>query len=136
VLSPSLDTLRLFLHVLAASVWVGGQITLGGIVPVLRRHHPETTKTVARAFSRVAWTSFVLVFVTGIWNLIDVDVQDASWSYTSTVFVHVALATAAGIAAVAHTVGKSKLALALGGAFGLLFSLAALFVGFLLRTGS
>jgi uncharacterized membrane protein len=136
VLSPSLDSLRLFLHVLAASVWVGGQITLAGIVPALRRHHPDSTKTVARAFSRVAWTSFVLVFVTGIWNLIDADVQDASWSYTSTVFVHVVLATASGIAAAAHTIGKSKLALAIGGAFGLLLSLAALFVGFLLRTGS
>ena len=28
-----LDTLRLFIHVLAASVWVGGQIVLAGIVP-------------------------------------------------------------------------------------------------------
>ena len=26
MLSPTLDTVRLFLHVLAASVWVGGQI--------------------------------------------------------------------------------------------------------------
>lgn len=136
MLSPSLDTWRLFLHVLAASVWVGGQITLGGIVPALRRHHPESTKTVARAFSRMAWPSFLLVFVTGIWNLIEVDVQDATWSYTSTVLVHVVLAVAAGIAAVAHTVGRSKLSLALGGALGLVFSLAALFVGFLLRTGS
>ncbi|MFM8857741.1 MAG: hypothetical protein ACKOI2_11185, partial [Actinomycetota bacterium] len=68
--------------------------------------------------------------------LIEVDVQNASWSYTSTVLVHIIVAVAAGVAAVAHTVGKSKLALALGGAFGLVFSLAALFVGLLLRTGS
>ena len=136
MLSPSIDTVRLFLHVLAASVWVGGQIALAGIVPALRRSHPESTKTVARAFSRVAWTSFVLLFVTGIWNLIEVEVQDSTWSYTSTVLVHVALSAAAGVAAAAHTFGKSKLALALGGALGLLFSLAALFVGLLLRTGS
>jgi putative copper export protein len=31
------DTVRLFLHVLAATVWVGGQITLVALVPVLRR---------------------------------------------------------------------------------------------------
>jgi len=37
VLSPSLTTLRLFLHVLAASVWVGGQIALalGGAIGLL-----------------------------------------------------------------------------------------------------
>ena len=28
MLSPTLTTVRLFLHVLAASVWVGGQIVL------------------------------------------------------------------------------------------------------------
>jgi len=136
VLSPTLETLRLFVHVLAASVWVGGQITLAGIVPALRKNHPESTKAVARAFSRVAWSSYVLVFVTGIWNLIEVDVQDASWSYTSTVFAHTALAVAAGLAVAAHSFGRSKLALAIGGALGLLFSLAAVFVGHLLRTGS
>ena len=136
MLAPSLETFRLFLHVLAASVWVGGQISLAGIVPALRKNHPESTKTVARAFSRVAWTSLVLVFVTGIWNLIEGDVQDASWSYTSTVVAHIALAVAAGLAVAAHTFGRSKLALAIGGALGLLLSLAALFVGYLLRTGS
>lgn len=31
-------TVRLFLHVLGATVWVGGQIALAGIVPVVRRH--------------------------------------------------------------------------------------------------
>jgi len=36
---------------------------------------------------------------------------------------------------VIHSVGKTKLALALGGAFGLLTSLGAMFVGILLQTG-
>jgi len=30
------ETIRLFLHVLAATVWVGGQITLAALVPALR----------------------------------------------------------------------------------------------------
>jgi uncharacterized membrane protein len=30
------DTVRLFLHVLAATVWVGGQLTLAALVPALR----------------------------------------------------------------------------------------------------
>ena len=37
MLSVSWDTIRLFLHVLAATIWVGGQITLAALVPVLRR---------------------------------------------------------------------------------------------------
>ncbi len=37
MLSVNWDTIRLFLHVLAATIWVGGQITLAALVPVLRR---------------------------------------------------------------------------------------------------
>lgn len=33
----SWDTIRLFLHVLAATIWVGGQITLAALVPVSTR---------------------------------------------------------------------------------------------------
>ena len=58
MLSPSLASIRIFLHVLAASVWVGGQITLGGIVPAVRRAHPQATKVIAQAFGRVAWLAF------------------------------------------------------------------------------
>ena len=32
MLSPTATTVRLFLHVLAACVWVGGQLTLAGLV--------------------------------------------------------------------------------------------------------
>ncbi len=37
MLAVSWDTVRLFLHVLAATVWVGGQLTLAALVPVLRQ---------------------------------------------------------------------------------------------------
>jgi putative copper export protein len=40
MLSPTAESIRLFLHVLAASVWVGGQIVLGGLVPKLRQVSP------------------------------------------------------------------------------------------------
>jgi uncharacterized membrane protein len=33
MLSVSWDTIRLFPHVLAATVWVGGQITLAALFP-------------------------------------------------------------------------------------------------------
>ena len=37
MLAVSWDTIRLFLHVLAATIWVGGQLVLAVLVPVLRR---------------------------------------------------------------------------------------------------
>ena len=32
-----MNAFRLFLHVLAASIWVGGQLVLAGLVPTVRR---------------------------------------------------------------------------------------------------
>lgn len=135
MLSPSADSIRLFLHVLAASVWVGGQIVLGGLVPKLRQAAPETLKVAANAFARVAWPAFVVIVVTGMWNILDIKVGDMSTDYQVTMFVHVLLAMATAMFAVIHAVGKTKLALALGGALGLLTSLGAMFVGIMLQTG-
>ncbi len=136
VLSPTLATIRLFLHVLAASIWVGGQIALAGVVPSLRRVAPDATKTVAQAFSRVAWPAFALAVLTGLWNLAEIDVGSTTTAYQVTVFIKIALAIASGAAAAVHQYGQSKLALAAGGAIGLLAALGAMFLGIMLRTGA
>jgi putative copper export protein len=136
MLSPSVDTVRLFLHVLAASVWVGGQIVLGGLVPGLRRTHPDSLKTVARTFGRVAWPALAVVVVTGIWNMLDISMSEQSSAYQVTFFIHVLLAVATGVAAAVHSFGRTRLALALGGALGLVTALGALFVGVLLGSGA
>ena len=135
MLSPSLTTVRLFLHILAASVWVGGQIALAGVVPTVRKVSPEATKAVARAFARVAWPAFVVVVLTGIWNLTEVDIADTGTTYQVTLFVKLVLVFASGAAAAIHSVGRTKLALALGGAIGLIAGLGAMFCGYLLTTG-
>jgi len=135
MLSPTADSIRLFLHVLAASVWVGGQIVLGGLVPKLRQVAPESLKVAANAFARIAWPAFAVVVVTGMWNILDIKVGDMSTEYQITMFVHVLLAMAAAMFVVIHSIGQTKLALALGGALGLLTSLGAMFVGILLQTG-
>src|SRR6516165_2106831 len=69
VLSVNWDTIRLFLHVLAATIWVGGQITLAALVPVLRRLGAELPRAAARRFNQVAWPAFAVLVVTGIWNI-------------------------------------------------------------------
>ncbi len=136
MLSPNANTIRLFLHVLSASVWVGGQIVLAGIVPSLRRTHPDATKVVARAFARVAWPAFAVVVLTGFWNLTEVNVSDTTTEYQITLFLKIALAIASGAAAAVHQIGRSKAALAIGGALGLLTALSAMFLGYVLTTGN
>jgi putative copper export protein len=136
VLSPTLTTWRLVAHVLAATVWVGGQFALAGLVPALRRLGPDATKSAARAYSRVAWPAFAVLMVTGLWNLVEVDPTTASSAYQVTLFLKIALAVASGVAVVVHQVGRSKLALALGGALGALTAIGALVLGILLRTAA
>ena len=135
MLSPTVDTIRLFVHVLAASIWVGGQIVLAGLVPSLRRTHPEATRVAAGAFARIAWPAFVVVVLTGVWNLADIGVADTTTTYQITLFVKIGLAMASGAAAAVHQVGRSTVALAVGGAIGLLAALGAMFCGYLLTTG-
>lgn len=133
MLAPSLDTVRLFLHVLAASVWVGGQIVLAGLVPSLRAAYPESTKVAARAFNRVAWPAFAVLVVTGLWNVFEVEMMSLDTEYQVTAMVHILLAAVTGVSAAIHSMGQSRLALALGGAIGGLSALATMFVGVLLR---
>ena len=74
--------------------------------------------------------------VTGLWNLAEIDVADTSTAYQVTLFVKITLVMVSGAAAVVHQVGRSKAALAIGGALGLLGALGALFLGLLLSTAS
>lgn len=136
MLSPSVATIRIFLHVIAASVWVGGQFALGGLVPALRRRHPDAVKTAAQAFGRVAWPAFGVAVLTGMWNLMAVDITTASSAYQATVLLKIAVAILSGVFAAVHTVGKSKAALAVGGALGAVCALGAMFLGVLLHTAA
>ncbi|MFT3854258.1 MAG: hypothetical protein QM733_16180 [Ilumatobacteraceae bacterium] len=136
MLSPTADTIRLFLHVLAAAIWVGGQFALAGVVPALRRVSPEATKAAARAFARLAWPAFAVVVLTGLWNIAEVHVGDTSTEYQVTLMIKITLAVLSGVFAAVHAVGRTKLAIALGGALGGLCAIGALFFGILLTRGT
>ena len=41
----------LFLHILSASVWVGGQIVVAGLVPTVRGFGDDAPKALANAFN-------------------------------------------------------------------------------------
>lgn len=62
-----------FLHLLGAMVWVGGLITLGALIPALRRAGADRAmlQAVARQFGRLSWVAFSLAVLTGGWAIID-----------------------------------------------------------------
>ncbi|MFM1789830.1 MAG: hypothetical protein RLZZ526_157 [Actinomycetota bacterium] len=132
MINPSFESLRLFLHILSASVWVGGQLGLGALVPRVRATNPEALKTLAHAFGSVAWPAFGVAFVTGIWNLMAVDPTAHGDAYLVTLAVKLALVGLAAISSLVHSNSKSKVGLALGGAIGLVSSLAVMWLGVLL----
>jgi putative copper export protein len=134
VLSVHAATVRLFLHVLAATIWVGGQLTLAGLVPVVRKLGPEATRAVARQFDRLAWPAFAVLLATGVWNLLEVDIGDASTEYQVTVMVKLLFVALTGGGAAVHRVASSNRVLAIGGAASGLGAIGALFLGVLLRT--
>src|SRR3954454_10338694 len=131
MLPVDLETVRLFLHVLAAAVWVGGQLTLAALVPVLRRAGSDVPRMAARQFGRVAWTAFAVLVATGIWNMAEYDDKNAS-GYRSTMTVKLVLVALSGAAALVHSRSTSKAGLAIGGAATALFALGALFFGIVL----
>lgn len=136
VLSPTLATWRLTIHVLAATIWVGGQFVLGALVPALRKVAPEATPVIARTFARVAWPAFGILVITGIWNLSEVEFSSRPTSYQVTLLIKIAFAAASGTAAAVHQIGRTRLALAAGGAVAGISALVTLFLGVLLMTGT
>jgi len=133
MLAVSWDTIRLFLHVLAATIWVGGQLVLGALVPVLRRFGSEATSAVARRFNQVAWIAFAVLVLTGIWNITAISgTSSDTASYRTTLMVKLAVVVLSGITAFLHIRTKTARGRAIWGALTGLTALAALFFGVLL----
>lgn len=128
------ETIRLFLHVLAATIWVGGQLVLAALVPVLRRVGSDAPRAAARQFNRVAWPAFGVLIATGIWNIAAADDADQP-DYRRTLTVKLVFVALSGLTALAHIRARSRRGLAVFGALTGLTALAALFLGILLVTG-
>lgn len=124
-------TVRVFLHVTAATVWVGGQLTLAGLVPGLRGISPDAPRLVARRFNRIAWVAFGVLVATGIWNILAVS---PTWTseYGKTLMVKIVVVAISGTTAFLHSVARSKTGLAVFGALSAISALAAVFLGVML----
>lgn len=123
--------MRLFLHVLAATVWVGGQLTLAALVPALRTAGTEVPGRAARAFNRIAWPAFAVLVLTGIWNVV-AEHDQVHGRYRITLIVKLVVVVISGVAAFAHARARNRTALAVFGALTGLSALLALFLGVLL----
>jgi putative copper export protein len=130
VLPLDLETVRLFLHVLAATVWVGGQLVLAALVPALRGAGAEVPRVAARAFNRVAWPAFAVLVLTGIWNV--VAEGDRGSAYRTTLMIKLTVVAASGITAFLHARATTRRGMAVFGALTGLTALGALLLGIVL----
>ncbi|HVA02468.1 MAG TPA: hypothetical protein VMU64_01875 [Acidimicrobiales bacterium] len=127
-LSPALDGIRLSVHVLAATVWVGGQLTIAGLVPTARGLGEGAPRALARAFARIQWPAYAVLVVTGLWNISAVHAgQPGSWVVV--VVAKIVVVALAGLAAFLHTRASTTRGLAIWGALTTLSSIAALVMG-------
>ncbi len=81
-------------------MWTGGLITLGALVPALRKAGADRPILVAaaRRFGRVSWTAFVVTVATGIWQVEHIGLD---WAAGELV-LKIALVVFAGGAALVH----------------------------------
>jgi putative copper export protein len=120
----------LFLHIVAASVWVGGQIVVAGLVPTVRGFGEDAPKALAAAFNRVAWPAFGLAVLTGLVNVLLMGMDELAHPLIE---IKVMLVLFSAVGAVVHqTANGNKARLAGGGAVALLFGLGAMYAGVLL----
>ncbi len=128
-LSDGLGGFRLILHVFAASIWVGGQFTVVGLLPTVRTLGEEAPKAVGRALGRLLWPAYAVLVVTGFWNIGSLTVKDASSAWKTVLTIKIVVVVVAGVAVFLHQRATSRRATAVWGAVGALASVAALALG-------
>jgi putative copper export protein len=132
MLASGVDTLRLTLHVLAGSVWVGGQIVMLGLVGPARAFGPDGPKALARAFARLAWPAYAILVITGFWNISTFHWAAQSGAWKAVLIVKIVVVALAGLATLLHSHASSRGSLALWGSLAGMASIAALTMGVLL----
>jgi len=131
VLTIDLDVIRITLHVLAASIWVGGQIVLVALVVTLRKAAPQAVAPAARAFAWVAWPAYAVLLFTGMWNLQARGEMGAEMGgdYGTTLMIKMVFVVLSGLGAALHTFAKRPAFKGIWGSVGLLGALGALLFG-------
>jgi putative copper export protein len=127
-LASGLDIFRLSLHVLGATVWIGGQIVVAGLLPTIRGFGDEAPGKVARALPKLLWPAFILLVVTGFWNVSAVGSPHGS-GWDAVMGIKMLVVVGAGVAVWYHTKAKTAQARGISAGLGLVFSLVAMVLG-------
>jgi len=125
------DSIRLFLHVIGATIWVGGQLVFAALVPVFKKIDPTLPKTVAKHFNKIAWPAFALLVITGGWNMATLPKEVPS-NYSLFIGVKMMVVLLSGVAAFLHSRAKSTKGMAMWGGISGLAAISATYVGVLL----
>ena len=128
-LSPAVDGIRLTLHVLAASIWVGGQFTMAGLLPTARRAGTDVAPKLARALAVLLWPAFAVLVITGFWNVSTITLSGQSTAWKTVLIVKLVVVVIAGVGVYLHQRSTTKRSLALWASVGGLASVAALVMG-------
>ncbi len=130
-LTGPIDTIRLTLHILAATIWVGGQLVLLGLLPVLRAVGGDLPKAAARAYNKIAWPAFGVLLVTGVWNELVMDNTGAT-NYRIARAIKLFFVAMSGVGAYLHIKSKTPMVRGIWGGVGLIGALGATVSGVIL----
>lgn len=127
-LAPAIDGVRLSLHVLAATVWVGGQLVLVGLLPTVRQLGGDAPRRTAKAFARLSWPAYAILVATGIWNVAAAG-SGQSTAWQALLGAKIAVVVAAGVAAWLHGRVTNRAWIGVWGGIAGTTSVAALVMG-------
>jgi putative copper export protein len=128
-LANSVAIVRLSLHVLAASVWVGGQFVLAGLLPTVRGLGDTAPRQVANAFAKLSWPAFWVLVATGFWNYAAVSPSHATYSWKAVFMVKMVCVLLAGVGTVVHARATAPKTKGIFAGIASLASVAALVLG-------
>ena len=90
-------TLRVFVHVMAATVWVGAMVASAWLEPRVRRSGSEELRVVADGLRGAAWAAYLALWATGIANLVAVGAATESSRYGASLLAKLGLVAASGV---------------------------------------
>ncbi len=128
-LAGALTIVRLSLHVLAATIWVGGQFVVAGLLPTIRGLGADAPRRVAAAFGRLSWPAYWLLVATGVWSYLAIPARRATTPWRVAFVVKMLVVALAGLAAWRHTRAASPRARGIWAGLASLASTAALVLG-------
>lgn len=120
---------RLSLHILAACVWLGGQIVVAGLLPTIRSLGEDAPRKVAQAFGRLSWPAFWLLILTGVWNYAAVHGDTMSSGWNTAFGIKMLAVVLAGVGTFLHTRATTARAKGIFAGIGTLATLAAMVLG-------